>query len=85
MSKDIRPGFTMIRCCRNCRYYRYTSDGFPDHFKGMCRLPLVEDKTAAPLPTHGTCYCDAHTWKADGKTVHKHAIRLGILPPEGTY
>lgn len=85
MDKDIRPDFRMIRCCRNCRYFRHTNDGIQDHPKGFCRLPLVEDKTAAPLPTHGTCLCDAHTWKADGRTVHKQSIILGILPPEGTY
>jgi hypothetical protein len=82
MDKDIRPNFAIIRCCRTCKYFRQQHS---QRAHGVCRLPLVEDKNAEPLPSFAGCICDAHTWKSDGRAIHKEAIRLGILPPEGTY
>ena len=83
MTTDPRPGFTIIRCCRTCKYYTVGSHVVPYSGDGFCKLPLLTDKKATPLPTCGGCYCDAHVWKA--RRVQQHALKLKIAPPEGSY
>jgi hypothetical protein len=83
---DIRPDFTIARCCRNCHFYR-TKAGADTarQLRGVCRLPLIEDKTASPLKTHGTAICNAHVWKSNSKSLHKIVVSIGAAPPEGTH
>lgn len=84
MSDDIRPNFTIVRCCKNCQFFRYSTKDGTDRMKGACLLPKVANKKADFLKTHGTAICDAHVWKAHGKTLHKVIVQIGATPPEGT-
>ena len=84
---DIRPGFTIARCCRNCHYYRfhkYTKAHPIRRADGRCLLSLVIDKKANPLKTHSTAVCDAHIWKPNRKALHKIIVEINATPPEGT-
>lgn len=77
---DVRPNYTIARCCKTCHYFEADS-GSPYH--GKCTLaevvnPLVEEETK----THTAMTCDAHTWKAQKKLILKWAIRYGAHIPD---
>ena len=57
------PNHRVVRCCRNCMYYKANGTGERGRANGKCKLPTKIDPTAPWHPTHATTVCDAHIWK----------------------
>lgn len=76
---DIRPNFTIARCCKTCHYFKVNANAA---FEGHCILAQVTDPTASPVGTHMTFTCDAHTWRAAKGIIHKWAVKYGARIPD---
>ena len=82
---DLRPGYTIARCCRNCLYYKTsqkTSGG--ERLDGSCTIHNITDESIEPVSTHGTCVCDAHSWKPLGRNIHRIAMKYNAKVPDDT-
>lgn len=75
---DTRSNFVLVRCCWNCHYFKKQGA----NNKGSCSLPSVTDPKAKNLKAHGTCVCDAHTWKKNRHTVQRPAVMTGARLPD---
>lgn len=79
-----RPEYNIARSCRNCHYFKGKPGAGHLVADGTCALPKVQDKKAQPWPAHATGFCAGHTWKARGRSVHKIAMKYGMVIPEDT-
>ena len=58
------PKPSIARVCGNCKLFKKYSEGIK--WRGICKLPLLMDATANPIPVHATMTCSAHIWKKHG-------------------
>lgn len=80
--KPSPPNYRVIRCCRNCLFFKAKGTGERGRANGFCHV-YDEVQPGRSIATHATLLCDAHIWKEATRPVNNMIIKYGAeLPNE---